>query len=183
MNVRVLAASLWLPRPLRKKNMGALFRLTARAFGEDPPAVGSSVRDLSLQRYAIFTRKLVEKAIATGSDLAAIRTELRREAFSFGESVGRRFRLRRRTDALRALKLAYKAMGIALTVDGQGRIIVSRCFFSRFYAPETCRVVAALDEGLMAGMLGEGDLEFQERITDGQTRCRAVFRLREGSRP
>lgn len=163
--------------------MGELFRLTARAFGEDPPAVGSFGRDLSLERYAIFTRNLVGASIQDGKDLAAIQTELRREAFSFGESVRRRFRLRQRTDALRALRLAYKSMGIVLTVDAQGSITISRCFFSRFYRPETCRVVAALDEGLMAGMLGEGDLEFQERITDGQTRCRAVFRLREGSRP
>jgi predicted ArsR family transcriptional regulator len=182
MNVRVFAASIWLPPPLRKKNMAELFRLTARAFGGKPLSAGGPAGDRSLESYAIFTRSLVEAAMADGRDMAALRTELRREAFSFGESLRRQFRLRSRSEALRALKLAYKSMGIVLTADAQGWITVRRCFFSRIYAPETCRVVAALDEGLMAGMLGEGNLEFKERITEGHAHCRAEFRMREEDR-
>ena len=37
----------------------------------------------------------------------------------------------------------------------------------------------ALDEGLMSGILGEGWLEFVERLTGGGGRCDGTFRLRE----
>jgi len=160
--------------------MEELFSFTARAFGERRPANDISSGDLSLESYAVFTRRLVEESIAGGRDMAAVRAALRQDALVFGERMRRQFRVRSREDALGLLEFAYKTMGIALDADAEGRITVSRCFFSRHYTPETCRVVAALDEGLMAGILGEGTLEFEERMTDGHSHCRAVFRDRAG---
>ncbi|MGZ7065153.1 MAG: hypothetical protein ACXVI6_02225 [Candidatus Aminicenantales bacterium] len=180
MNIRVLAASIWLPPPLRKKKLADLFTITAKAFGQNPAANEGASGDPSLESYAVFTRRLVENAIARGSDMAAVRSALRREALAFGERVRRQFSVRSPEDALRLLEFAYRSIGIALDADAEGRMTVSRCFFSRYYAPETCRVVAALDEGLMAGILGEGTLEFQERITEGHSHCRAVFRSHAG---
>lgn len=180
MNARLFAASIWLPPPLRKRKMAELFRFTAKAFGQNPAATGGASGDLSLESYAVFTRRLVENSMAGGRDTTAVRTALRQEALAFGEQIRRQFRVRNREDARGLLVFAYKTIGIALDADAAGRMTVSRCFFSRHYTPETCRVVAALDEGLMAGILGEGTLEFRERITEGQSFCRAVFRSHGG---
>jgi hypothetical protein len=180
MNPLLWAASIWLPSPLRRRKIGELQALTAMAFGEDPPKKKLPPAPSALESYAIFTRGLVDRAIAGGKDMAAVRAALRESAQAFGERLSRGFRVRSGRQAIRLLELAYKAIGIDLKLDEVGGFTVSRCFFSPRYAPGTCRVIAALDEGLMAGILGQGELEFTERITEGQSRCRGTFRRRQG---
>lgn len=56
-----------------------------------------------------------------------------------------------------------------------GEIVVTDCYFSRYYTPEQCAVMSSVDSGIIAGLCGGGTLTFTERITEGCGRCRACF--------
>ena len=56
-----------------------------------------------------------------------------------------------------------------------GEIVVTDCYFSRFYTPEQCAVMSSVDSGIIAGLCGGGTLTFTERITEGCRQCRACF--------
>lgn len=58
-----------------------------------------------------------------------------------------------------------------------GTVTVRRCYFSRFYAPNMCRVMSAMDRGIFAGLFGGGELTFKSRITEGLPCCRAEFSM------
>ena len=47
--------------------------------------------------------------------------------------------------------LLYSAIKIDFRAESNGEVTVPRCFFSRHYTPEICRLVSALDEGLAEG--------------------------------
>jgi len=170
-------AGLGLPAALRRRKARELYALTAGCFGVSWPSGGPPGPGSELERFAVLTRGLVDKFRAEGKPLAPVKADLRGRALAFGRNLRRSFRVRHPGDAVRLLRLAYAAVGIDLRAGEGGAITVSRCFFSRHYTPETCRVIASLDEGLMAGILGEGGLEFTCRITEGHKECRAVFRL------
>ena len=173
------AASVWLPGFVRRKKIRELAALTADAFGALPPAFAPGSAAAALEAYALLTRRLADAAQA-GEDspgrIGEVERALGRSAFAFGQSLRKKFRVRSHSDALRLVRLAYMAIGICLEIDATGGIRVPRCFFSRHYSEGTCRVIAALDEGVMSGILGRGTLAFSERITAGQTCCLASFR-------
>ena len=52
---------------------------------------------------------------------------------------------------------------------------IPKCFFSAYYSGPVCRVVAALDQGLAAGLSRGGRLTFVGRITEGNAACRAIL--------
>ncbi len=54
-----------------------------------------------------------------------------------------------------------------------GEIVITRCAFSRVYAPAICEFISALDAGIVAGLTGGTTLVFTERITAGAPACRA----------
>ena len=56
-----------------------------------------------------------------------------------------------------------------------GEVVVTDCYFSRYYTPEQCAVMSSVDSGIIAGLCGGGTLTFTERITEGCSRCRACF--------
>jgi hypothetical protein len=179
MNLKLRIAEIHLPGRIRKGKISELAALTARGFGlPAPPLEGLSTRG-RLEAYARFTRGSVDAAVAAGADLAAIRERLRGEALAFGRDLALVFGIRGRDEAARLLRLAYRAIGIDLEAGTDGRVRVLRCAFREYYGPETCRTIAALDEGIMAGILGEGRLVFSARMTEGHPDCRAVFHVRE----
>jgi len=174
-NIRLRLAGVHIPARLRLEKIRELAALTARAFGVAPPVLsGRSVRR-DLEAYARFTRGSADRAVRDKADLGLLGARLREEALAFGQALAAAFGIRGRGQALRLIRLAYRAIGIDLRADPDGAIVVSRCFFEGAYAPETCRLIASLDEGLMAGICGGGHLEFSQRMTSGEAVCRARF--------
>lgn len=55
------------------------------------------------------------------------------------------------------------------------RLNIPHCSFSSAYSPETCRVMSAMDAGIISGILGGGRLEFFQRKTEGCPCCRAFY--------
>jgi predicted ArsR family transcriptional regulator len=72
----------------------------------------------------------------------------------------------------------YGLLDIDLRGNGRGELTVRRCAFSEVYSAEVCRLVSALDAGLLAGLSGGDRLEFTRRITEGAPCCLARLRPR-----
>jgi hypothetical protein len=155
----------------------ALWRVTTEAFGVSHVQLMHKPWDALLEDYARFTA--IEAANALGRDQeAAIRTKLFDGAFALGDELRTRTRLRSLKDALALAQILYKAIGIELHAAEDGTLTVSRCYFSAYYSRDTCRLISALDQGILAGLTGGRHLEFHERITEGAPCCRAELKSR-----
>jgi hypothetical protein len=179
MNLRLLAAEAHIPARVRAAKVRELAALTARAFGTAPPTLAGRSFRKALEGYARFTREAAARAIEDKADLALLRGRLRSEALVFGRALAAGFRIRDPGQALRLVRVAYRAIGIDLRAAPDGSVLVSRCFFKEHYTPEACELVSSLDEGLMSGICGQGRLVFADRMTSGATGCRASFRIEE----
>jgi predicted hydrocarbon binding protein len=174
-NVRLLAARLYLPAGLRKRKLAELLDLTAAAFGATPPAAaGLSLADLR-RLYAERSRSWAERALSRPEDSEAAGRLL----FEGGERLGREvrttLRVATRREVMAAARVLYGGLDIDLEGDAEGDIVVRRCSFEGLYPAEVCRLMSRLDAGLLSGLAGGGDLAFTERLTEGAGRCRARF--------
>ena len=128
-----------------------------------------------LAAYARFTRREAERALHDGRDLDELQAHLRAEAFALGERMRRLLGVDGVEETMTAARTLYRMIDIDLSGTPQGEITVRRCFFSDYYTPEVCRLISAIDEGVLAGLAGGGHLAFSQRITEGADRCLACF--------
>jgi hypothetical protein len=174
-NLRLGLARLYLPARLRKRKLEELLRLTARAFDAPAPDVGRlSIADVR-RVYAEFSRTMAERALARPADLETVRRRLFDEAERLGREIRAELRVSTPREVMTAALLLYRELDIHFEGDDEGRIVMQRCFFSRVYSAEVCRLISRLDAGLLAGLAGGGVLEFSERLTEGAGCCRARF--------
>jgi hypothetical protein len=173
MSLRLRALELHIPRWVARSALRQLFEATASAFGCDPVDVHGLTHGELLERYAVFTTRCAERALADGSDADAVARRMWSNAYALGESLRRRLGVRTRIEALRAARVAYRMIAIDLRVDQQCDVVVDRCAFAAWYAPRVCRLMSSLDAGLIAGLTHGGRLTFSERITEGRPRCLA----------
>jgi hypothetical protein len=173
-NLRLLLAGLYVPCRMRARELEELFARTAAAFGRPVPPAGRPLRP-RLREYALFTRDRAGEALARGGDLSALERRLYRAAAGLGRRYRVRLGLRSAAEAMAAARLIYRGLGIDFRGTAGGEVTVRRCAFSTVYSPAVCRLVSALDRGLLAGLSGGGDLRFSQRITEGAACCRAVL--------
>lgn len=179
MNVRLLLIQCYLPGTLKRRELRELQRRTAAALGCAPGPETGIAKPLShsqmLERYATFTRDQAHLAMAAGAPPTVLSDRLRREAEEMGRSLRQRLRLRTNREFHSALKHIYRALGIDLRVSVTGEVLVQNCFFSKFYPAPVCRLMSALDDGLVQGLSGGCRLRFTQRLTEGASCCRAVI--------
>ena len=164
------------PAVARRGALRALFATTAAGFGCPVPPLDGLDADGLLRRYARFTRDQAEAALRDGRDLPALHDRLERGARALGARLRAGLRLRTTEDAMAAARMVYGLLDIDLRGNGRGEITVRRCPFSEVYSAEVCRLVGALDAGLVAGLSGGDRLEFSQRITEGAPCCLAQLR-------
>lgn len=179
MNLRLALAERFLPLPFRKRELLSLFELTAEAFEAPLPALKGKTFDEMLGAYARWTNEQAARTAEDESRAAAARARLRDLAFAYGGRIRKRLGLRTRRQAARAGRLLYRLIRIDFQETEAGEILVRRCYFSRIYAPQTCALMAGLDEGILAGLSGGGRLEFSSRITENDLACRGRFTFPE----
>jgi hypothetical protein len=165
------------PAVARRAALRALFATTAAGFGCPVPPL-DGLDDGLLRQYAQFTREQAEAALRDGRDLPALQDRLERGAYALGARLRAGLRLRTTEDAMTAARMVYRLLDIDLRGTGQGEITVRRCAFSEVYSADVCRLVSALDAGLLAGLSGGDRLEFSQRITEGAPACLARLRPR-----
>jgi hypothetical protein len=180
MNIRLAAAEFHLPRRLRERGFRRLFTLAARAFGCDAAFVHGLPYGGMTEEFAMFTAQQSLKCLRDEASAPEVANRLRESAFEFGREIRSVLGLKTRSDVMRAARLLYRILGIDFRGASDGGIIVAKCCFARFYSPETCEFISALDEGILAGLAGAGTLSFKGRITGGLPICTACFRFPEG---
>ena len=122
-------------------------------------------------------------ALREGRDLPELQDRLERGAHALGARLRTGLRLRTTDDAMAAARMVYGLLGIDLHGTRDGEITVRRCTFSDIYSAEVCRLVGALDTGLLAGLSGGEHLDFTQRITEGAPCCLARLRPLPAQRP
>ncbi|MCU0277184.1 MAG: hypothetical protein MUF02_10120 [Acidobacteria bacterium] len=155
----------------RNKGLRDLFRLTAEAFGQEPPDLRGLSRDKILLKYARFTRAEAERSLAKGT-VQAVREKLHIGSLRLGQDLRSRLPIRSRVDAAAALRTLYRLLAIDLALDARGEVTIRHCSLADHYTPEVCRFMSAMDEGIVAG-LSNGRLVFTRRLTENADRCLA----------
>jgi hypothetical protein len=174
--IPLAAARLLMPFGIRRRALERLFARTAAAFGTPvPPPRARGTRGRLLE-YACFTRAQAEKALQRGEDLAALDGRLHRAAYGMGAGYRLQLGVRSVSGAMAAARLIYRNLGIDFHGSPDGEVIIRRCGFARTYTPQVCRLISALDRGLMAGLARGGELRFRQRITEGADTCRACLK-------
>jgi hypothetical protein len=174
-SIALAAASLLMPFGLRRRALEQLFARTAAAFGTPVPSPRTRGTNARLAEYASFTRARAEDALRRGEDLAALDGRLHRAAYGLGARYRVRLGVRSISGAMAAARLIYRNLGIDFHGSPDGEVIIRRCGFARTYTPQVCRMISALDRGLMAGLARGGELSFRQRITEGADSCRACL--------
>jgi hypothetical protein len=176
LTLRLLLAIL--PLAGKRKRLEDLFRFTAAAFDRELPDLrGQSHADM-LIGYARFTRGEAERALAGGT-APAVQKDLYDRSLRLGQDIRSRLPVRSRADAAAALRFLYRTLAIDKRIDARGAVTIRRCSLAAHYTPEVCRFMAAMDEGVVAGLCG-GRLVFSQRITEGAACCRARIEWPEG---
>jgi hypothetical protein len=159
------------PGVARRAALRALFATTAAGFGCPAPPLDGLDADALLRRYGQFTRDQAEAALRDRRDLPKLQDRLERGACALGARLRAALHLRTTEDAMAAARVVYGLLDIEFHGTGHGEITVRRCAFSEVYSAEVCRLVGALDTGLLAGLSGGDRLEFTQRITEGTPCC------------
>lgn len=154
----------------RRIELQLLMNLTARALGKPARRTWTLSNDDALRVYAEYTRD----HLSAGVDDAVLQ-RMAAEACKVGRRLRRVLFLRRQHDIERLTVALYRNIGITLEGHLPGALCFRKCFFSRYYTPELCLAASALDEGLMRGLSGGGELRFRQRITEGCATCIATF--------
>ena len=180
MNGRLLLARLHLPAGLRRRKLEELLLLTARAFDAPPPALKGLSLDELLRKFAEFSNEQAARILESPVRLAETERTLFDGASRLGQEIRRTLRVSSPGEVLTAARVLYRSLGIDLRGGPGGEIVIRRCSFSSVYSPGVCRLMSSLDEGILAGLAGGGDLEFVERLTEGGKCCRARFSFKDG---
>ncbi len=175
MNVRLVLLEIYLPAFLKRRKLQELMRCTAAACGATPPPGPERSYRRLWSAFAEFTYKL-----AAAAEPEKIRQQLRLVGYNMGRQLRRELGVRSWAEARRALRLIYRALDIDLHMAPNGAVLVRACSFSRIYSAATCRLMSAMDEGLMAGVSGRKQLHFRERLTTGAACCRAELSFPDG---
>ncbi len=182
MGVRLSLAEMHVPLTMRRRALRELTRRAARAFETEAPDVDAVPFEESLRRFAAFTNEQADRLAASPEGAARAAARLRVEAKEFGAALRRTLGVATRAEAMRAARLLYGLLGVDLKASLTGSITVRSCAFSATYGCHTCTLMAAMDEGLFAGLAGEGHLEFSTRITEGAGACVAFFTFEDDRR-
>lgn len=166
---------LYIPEFIKQKKLNELFSLTADAFQCEPPELKGLSFAERLSAYALFTKEQAESYLQSGRSSEEVTQRLYQNSCIFGRNLRKSLHIKTWEEAVTALKVIYKLIGIDFQYDRQHEIIIKQCFFSKYYSGEVCRLISALDEGLAAGLSGGGKLRFQQRITEGGSCCKGFL--------
>lgn len=178
MNVRIALAGIWLPGAVKKRKLLDLVRAAAEAFPAEMPDLEGKTFAGILDRFVDLAQDWSRTAANDGrTDEVAARLFL--NARHLGKEARAAFRPKNMPEVMAAARILYAAIGIDFRGDEHGRIKITRCRFSRRFTPGTCRLMSAMDAGILAGLAGSGNLAFFARLTEGAEACLARFSVKE----
>ncbi|MCE5214859.1 MAG: L-2-amino-thiazoline-4-carboxylic acid hydrolase [Methanobacterium sp.] len=196
MNIKLLIASYWLPRSILKKELdqvaevtiGCLDQLVYEVAPREYRAIHKEkqtmIGDLENRRKIMSTAHnlRVKVLIETLGYDDAVRVG-REALFNAGLQLGQEARKRLKVgnslqDLIRAARVLYQVLGIKFKIRKSGEeflMIVDKCLLSKYYTPETCRILSAADEGVFQGLNPNIHMIFTQRMTEGPSECLACI--------
>jgi hypothetical protein len=171
-----------IPAPVRRAAIRSLFRATADAFGASMPDLRGCSADAMLATYARFTDELARVALDEPDRRPLVERRLHANMERLGRRARRVLGLRTTSEALDVARRLYRLIGIDLTSDDHGHVVVRRCAFATVYSHDVCSVMSAADAGLLAGLTGGRELAFSARLTSGASACLATLTPAGGDR-
>jgi hypothetical protein len=178
-NIILWLINLHMPDSVKRRGLRQLYGVTAAAFGVHPSYSRRDSYEAELIDFALFTQSTAGRALQCPASLRLIQSRLYEHAKALGYGLRRQFRVRNRQEALEAVRLVYRAIGVDIRADTDGSILVNRCFFADYYSADVCNLISSLDAGIFAGLTGGHHLSFSERITDDCPYCRATVSFSE----
>ena len=103
-----------LPVFIREEILAELFEATADAFECPVPTLDHLSFDECLQAYALFTREQAEKALQSGRDIRAIKTQLYRNAYPLGGKLREWFGVDTMEEVMELGQILYQAIGVEI---------------------------------------------------------------------
>lgn len=162
------------PDFFRRRQIQILMDLAAESFGVPKEKLRKGSAEKALRQYAGFTCLCMDAG-------AEEEEKLYQDAYRLGDKIRQITGLTEDEDLHRLIILLYRNIGIKMRIKGNlgtehaGEVTVTKCYFSRVYSPEECRLMSFVDSGIVAGICGGGKLRFSQRITEGCESCRACF--------
>lgn len=152
-----------------------LYNATAKAFHQKGKWIVQIPSEKALQAYARFTQHCMSNPTRS----CTFRSDLYRTAFRLGARIGKITGFTESQDLCRLVFFLYKGIGITMCGTLPGKVHVTKCFFAQCYSPLDCRIMSAMDSGIIAGIFSQNtvgpQLHFSERLTEGCSTCTACF--------
>lgn len=163
------------PAPVRRAAIRSLFGATADAFGAPMPDLHGCPSDAMLATYVRYTDELARDVLDEPDRRRLVERRLRANMERLGRRVRRALGVRTTPEALDVARRLYRLIGIDLTGDDRGQVVVTRCAFATVYSPDVCSLMSASDAGLLAGLTDGRELAFTARLTSGAPACLATL--------
>lgn len=83
-------------------------------------------------------------------------------------------------DLTSAARILYHVLGIEFqitTLDNEIFLIVMRCALAEYYTVETCKIISAVDEGVIQGLNPHYNMHFTEYMTGDSNICQACINM------
>ena len=84
-------------------------------------------------------------------------------------------------DSIVAARILYNVLGINFIVEKHGKNIFLRiksCALAKHYSLETCKIMSAVDEGVITGLNNNLGMKFLKMITEGAEECTACITVK-----
>ncbi len=154
-----------------------LFQATAAGFELQVPSLGHLDSQACLAQYAQFVQVHAGQRLRDRNEIPSLTKRLYQNAMAMARPLNQWLRLRTQQDVMATACVLYRVMNVDIQGNGQGEVVIRRCYFSAYYSADVCRLMSAMDRGLFAGLSDGGKLTFSARITEGQPCCLAHFCL------
>lgn len=155
---------------LARIELQLLMNLTAAAFDRKPLRIWTRPHQEALAAYAACTRDWMQH---TDKPLSALHSDMHRASLRKGRLLRHLTFFLNDADRTRLVFALYKGIGIHMRGTLPGTLQVTSCFFSSYYTSGMCALISAMDDGIVSGIMGGGQLVFTQRITEGCGCCQA----------
>lgn len=168
--------SIRMPRHMKKKQIEALFEITARALDCPEPDISRLNHEEAIEAFSDFMAQQVTRLHDEGTDMEAINARLYKGAHKMGVVLSESGHLSGK-DIYPALELVYKNIDAVIEGSLPGRVIINRCYSNTEYTPEVCDFMAQLDYGIIAGMCGNEYSVTPDEVIEGSRTCETSFSI------
>ena len=194
MSIKLFLMSIWIPNFVLVKELKKTSNITNDCIDNilefysipKPKIENNSSGNIEEQRlilansHNIRLKSLIE-TLGFNEASKVGRKELFKAGYIMGCDVKNRLKVKNVKDAIIAAHIIYHVLGINFTLEEKGKDMILRiksCELSALYTAETCKIMSAVDEGVLKGLCDKMSMNFMTRITEGAEECTACIKIK-----